>query len=395
MASSANVSQTRTLASTRQHNLVAVMRAIMEAQQVSRTEIAKETGFSKATVSRMVDDLIAKGLVKEGDEVRGEGPGRSSTTLVLTERTGCVIGIDLGLTNCRLGCCDLQGNVLGESRFTTPASSTIDDLAYSVVGAVKTLAGTTPYADKVETVVIAVTSRVARGSTLLDSLFDAGECKGDDIGDGLFSIISKNLNANVIIDTDSNMALVNELFDGEASEADSAALITISTKISAAVALERKLLRGGRWLVGDIGKLDVHGVGGRDSMSMGEFLSARTFCDIAKQEGITSTDIQTIVDEISNYPSLETYRQEFIYAVSSLIEMLCVTIDPDVVIFTGRMRPLLQVSVAEIEERLHRKYHVLPRICLVGSERQSSCRGASLLATEVARRKLLASLDEI
>ena len=49
----------------RRHNLSLVSRAVAEAPS-SRTELARRTGLTKATVSSLVDALLVQGLLVEG-----------------------------------------------------------------------------------------------------------------------------------------------------------------------------------------------------------------------------------------------------------------------------------------------------------------------------------------
>ena len=75
----------------RRHNLALVLQHIAANGPVSRARIAQATSLTKATVSSLVDDLVAARLVTElGPEARGE-IGRPGSALAL-DRTGFVGG---------------------------------------------------------------------------------------------------------------------------------------------------------------------------------------------------------------------------------------------------------------------------------------------------------------
>lgn len=94
-------------------NLSAVLRAAVSAGPRSRAEIAAETSLAKPTVSSLVEQLIAAGLLADGEAVQ-RGPGRPSTPLVLPD-VG-VLGLGLEVTADHLGAraVDLRGEVVQE-----------------------------------------------------------------------------------------------------------------------------------------------------------------------------------------------------------------------------------------------------------------------------------------
>ena len=57
--------QKATRQSTKEHNLRLVLNTIFEREEISRADVARATGLSKATVSDQVNDLMEKGLVSE------------------------------------------------------------------------------------------------------------------------------------------------------------------------------------------------------------------------------------------------------------------------------------------------------------------------------------------
>lgn len=80
--------------SLKEHNRDLTLRMIFENEEISRAEIARQTGLTPTTVSDMVSELIQEGLV---DEI-GVGPstgGKNPILLSLSEDSRCSIGLDL------------------------------------------------------------------------------------------------------------------------------------------------------------------------------------------------------------------------------------------------------------------------------------------------------------
>ena len=98
----------------RAHNLSLALRHILaNPGAINRAGIAAQTGISRATMSRLVDELIATGLVQESDDKLPTG-GRGRPTSVLSPASGTVIALGLQVNISVLGAylVDLSGNVL-------------------------------------------------------------------------------------------------------------------------------------------------------------------------------------------------------------------------------------------------------------------------------------------
>lgn len=98
----------------RAHNLSLALRHILaNPGAINRAGIAAQTGISRATMSRLVDELIATGLVEESDDKLSTG-GRGRPTSVLSPASGTVIALGLQVNISVLGAylVDLSGNVL-------------------------------------------------------------------------------------------------------------------------------------------------------------------------------------------------------------------------------------------------------------------------------------------
>src|SRR6186713_1018220 len=85
------------LESLRRLNRLRVIRALRDEGQISRAEIARRTGLSRSTVSSLVADLQADGLVVERPEpglAHGAQGGRPPILLSFDAAAGAALGID-------------------------------------------------------------------------------------------------------------------------------------------------------------------------------------------------------------------------------------------------------------------------------------------------------------
>jgi len=76
----------------------------------ARTDLAKRSGLSRATVSGITGELLASGLVEEGAQRASRG-GRPATVLRFQAGGGAIIGVELGASHVSAVRSDLRGHV--------------------------------------------------------------------------------------------------------------------------------------------------------------------------------------------------------------------------------------------------------------------------------------------
>ncbi len=97
--------------SIQEHNLGLILRLIKENKNFSRARLSIETGLSKSTISGLVDILIGKKIMTEGDKInssRGKKP-----TILKFNKTYCyIIAINIGINFFTVAITDLYGDIL-------------------------------------------------------------------------------------------------------------------------------------------------------------------------------------------------------------------------------------------------------------------------------------------
>ena len=95
----------------RRHNTGLVLGAIAEAGAVSRATVAARTGLTKATVSSVVEAMIAADLVAETGQEQRSGRGRRGTELTLSPHGMHGLGVEIGVDYLATCLVDLTGEV--------------------------------------------------------------------------------------------------------------------------------------------------------------------------------------------------------------------------------------------------------------------------------------------
>jgi predicted NBD/HSP70 family sugar kinase len=101
--------------SLREHNLGLVLRTVLTTDGApSRADVAAATGLTKATVSALVDRLIAGGLLAELAPATPQRAGRPAVPLTAPSGTLAAIGAEINVDYLGLRVLDLAGHVLDE-----------------------------------------------------------------------------------------------------------------------------------------------------------------------------------------------------------------------------------------------------------------------------------------
>jgi glucokinase-like ROK family protein len=120
-----------------------VLKLIRDNPPISRAEIARVSGLSAPTVSRIVDDLIKDGLVEEIGMGASSG-GRRPTLLRFSPNNNFIIGIDLGTTNIYGVLANLEAEIISEEKTPTRVEEgfyNIMDRTLKIIKKLKSLLG--------------------------------------------------------------------------------------------------------------------------------------------------------------------------------------------------------------------------------------------------------------
>lgn len=96
----------------RQANERMVLNSIRRTPGISRAEIARTTGFSRTSVTFVVNRLIEDGMVLEEKVETGPQAGRPPSALQLAARSRVAIGVEVARARSRVVLVDLNGEIL-------------------------------------------------------------------------------------------------------------------------------------------------------------------------------------------------------------------------------------------------------------------------------------------
>lgn len=247
----------------RERNLELVARAVFEVPEpLSRAGVAAATGLARATVSTLVDQLVAARLVRELPAVTGGRAGRPAVPLVPAPRSVVGLGLEVNVDYLGVRVLDLTGDVVAD-RVVPGAFHDSDPTA--VLGRLGELAR------QVSDDVAASDMTVAGARLALPGLVDPRT--------GLLEV-APNLgwssldpvpllglgDLDIRIANEAKLAALAELAGGsDVAAPDSFIFVSGDVGIGAAIVVDRQLFLGERGWNGEIGHVVVDPAGPRCS----------------------------------------------------------------------------------------------------------------------------------
>jgi predicted NBD/HSP70 family sugar kinase len=224
-----------------------VLNYVRARSPISRADIARETSLQRSTVSAIVDDLHASGLVEEigtGDSTGGRKP----TLLKLKGGTPIAIGIDVTPRETTIVLADLTGQILEKESF--PTSSDIGYMDRQILDKVKALRSTHLDADlEVGISIPGITDQRQGAIPYVPYL----QWTNWDIGEK----IKKATGLEVTIDNDANAVALAELWFGSEEIRRTRNFITVlvAEGIGTGIIIDGQVYRGENGAAGEFGHM--------------------------------------------------------------------------------------------------------------------------------------------
>jgi predicted NBD/HSP70 family sugar kinase len=245
------------LESLRRLNRLRVIDALRADRMISRADIARRTGLSRSTVSSLVADLQADGLVVERGEpatAHGDQGGRPPILLSFDASAGAAVGIDFGHRHLRVAVADLASTVLAERRVTMDTDHAAHDGLNAAAGLVaEVLADAGVDRSRVVGAGMGLPGPIDQSSGLVDSAAILPGWAGVAAAEEM----QRRLGLPVAVDNDANLGALAEAAFGAARDASDLIYIKVSSGIGAGLILNGRLYRGTAGLAGELGHVLV------------------------------------------------------------------------------------------------------------------------------------------
>ena len=225
----------------KENNRKVVFNSIHRHSPISRTQIVKETGLSKVTVTRAVNELIKKGFVREGESAASNG-GRPQVLIRLVPEARYAIGVDVGIYKIKAGLCDLAGDVVSKVERDIAPKLNVAGLAEVITGAAEELIGSRNMKrEKVLGLGVAMLGVIDSERGIVKSSFILADREVS-----LGQELDGRLKMAIVIDRDANAGLFYERYMGKGKGTDDILYVYTRNNEKGELGIGCSLLLGGR-----------------------------------------------------------------------------------------------------------------------------------------------------
>jgi glucokinase-like ROK family protein len=249
--------RTGSLETLRRLNRLRVIDALRDEGLISRAEIARRTGLSRSTVSSLVSELQADGLVVERPEpaaAHGDQGGRPPILLSFDASAGVAVGIDFDHHHVRVAVSDLSSRILVERELQLDT----DHVAHEGLDAAAELVGELLAEAGVDEARV-----IGAGMCLPGPIHRPTGVVGSTailpgwVGVAAAEEMHRRLDLPILVDNDANLAALAEAAFGAGRDAKDLVYLMISSGIGAGLVLNGRLYRGAEGLAGELGHVLV------------------------------------------------------------------------------------------------------------------------------------------
>jgi predicted NBD/HSP70 family sugar kinase/biotin operon repressor len=355
------VAQLRTgsLESLRERNRLRVIDVLRARGAVSRADIARQTGLSRSTVSSLVADLQAAGLVVEraDDGASAPGPqgGRPPVLVALDSSAGAIAGLDFGHDHVRVAVADLSYTVLAESvvelEVDTAAAEALD-VAARLVSELLAEAGVPD--DRVLVAGMGLPGPIDRESGLVHSQPILPSWVGLDPA----AEMERRLGLPVHLDNDANVGALGESTFGAGRGAQVMAYLRLSAGIGAGLIIHGRPFRGARGIAGEIGHVlvDPQGpicrCGNRGCLET--FVAGPALCELMRRSHGPLTTPQLLALARDGDAGCQRAIADAGRVVGRAVADLCNYVNPDLVVVGGDLSAAGDLVLEPMREAVSR-----------------------------------------
>ena len=236
----------------RRYNRAQVLNRLRVQGSVSRATLAKQTGLTRSTISRIVDELIDENLIYEGESI-SVGRGRPGILLSLNAQGGAAIGLEIGVNFISILLTDFLSNPIWRKRITLGEGLEYEDYVNEAEKLIQIAIEKIRKQNlSLKGIGIAVWGLVSNQDNLIHF---APNLKWRDVSLG--NKWQDKYQVQVITENDANASALGEYYFGAGKELDNFIYLSMDIGVGSGIISKGHLFRGAGGYAGEIGHVTI------------------------------------------------------------------------------------------------------------------------------------------
>lgn len=342
----------------KENNLAVVLRCLMADRDCTRVKLAAKTGLAQATVTKIVSQLMAWGAVSEQESV-GNGVGRRAIRLHLQGERYRVAAVRINRDNVAAVLIDLNGRITASARRETGVQESAERSMEKLKEMLRELIAASPV--PVSAIGAAVPGPFAyhKGRITLMSGFPNWNRRWHLID--IRGELEEAFRLPVFVEHDANCGAMAEFWRQDSNEKNNLMFVVADMGIGAGMILDSRLYRGKDGFAGEIGhaSIQIDGplceCGNRGCLEL--YASNKALCrEYQERTGQTLKVRQIVALVREDDPVAREVYEKTIYALSCGLVNIINIINPDTIVFSGRLTAggtlFMQTMKTVLQQRL-------------------------------------------
>jgi predicted NBD/HSP70 family sugar kinase len=226
------------------------VRVLRHVGAATRQELVEETRLSRATVSSLLGELRARGLVSELRDPAPQGSGRPPAKVSLNKAAGVAFAVDIGVRHVAVAVGDLSRSVLAERWTTLPHGHTSVRGTKLVLRSIEeAVAQAAVEPEQLVGAAISIAAPVAAGS---GQLAVPGVLPGWN-GSKLAECVAARWSIPVVTENDANLGALGEAVSRPVTDGGHLLYVKLASRIGLGIARGTTIIRGRDGYAGELG----------------------------------------------------------------------------------------------------------------------------------------------
>ena len=326
----------------RQGNLATLLRLVYQNRTISRADLTSATGLNRSTISDLISELAALGLVSEIDTKTEGRVGRPSNTVRISD-SHFAISVIPRHHSTSVALVGMDGRMVARERVVTPIHPSPEEVCEAIARGIAVVTSSLKKRDRLIGVAVAISGQIDSQN---NSVRVCSMLRWVDVPFG--AMLEERTGLRVKLDNDGTLACLAESTFGAGKGFDDIVyLFGGAGGIGGGFMIGGQLVRGSRGFAGELGHIRVSDSKRVDSLGLpGTVEALVTRDDLEEVFGLDDPDDEELSASILSTTSPRALRliDKKVQALALALANLVNIFNPQVIVLSGFLKPLYEVN---------------------------------------------------